>query len=148
MRFRHLQFGMLIILVVFCLVMNWLTSTRQTVQEIHDKSQVVIERSHEKCPPCELFFRKLAESGEDGKLVQEVKVQQRGEPKSGTSFMYDWATATLLRTCDYLKYLFGAEQVVVRFRDTRWKVRTKRRFFYYAYLSRNPPLNRVLRTVD
>ena len=108
MRFRHLQFVMLMAMVILCLVMNWIASTRQKLPENHDIPAVLIERSQEKCPPCELFFRKLEATGEDGKLVQEVKVQQRGEPKSGTSFMYDWATATLLRTCDYLKYLFGA----------------------------------------
>lgn len=115
MRFRHIQLGMLLVLVILCLAMNWMASTRQNLPQTHDMPAVVVERSHEKCPPCELFFRKLESTGRNGKLVQEVKVQQRGEPKSGTSFMYDWATATLLRTCDYLKYLFGANKKRGRF---------------------------------
>ena len=108
MTLRQAQLASMAVLLILCVLVNWRVSTRQKVAENHDIPAVLIERSQEKCPPCELFFRKLEATGEDGKLVQEVKVQQRGEPKSGTSFMYDWATATLLRTCDYLNYLFGA----------------------------------------
>lgn len=59
------------------------------------------------CPPCELLFSKLQSGGRDGKLIQHVKVQERGEPKSGTGFMYFWATATFIRTCRYLQGLYG-----------------------------------------
>ena len=63
--------------------------------------------TEEGCPPCELFFRKLEQQGENGKLSQVVKVQERGEPKSGTGFMFDWATGALIQTCRYLQGLFG-----------------------------------------
>lgn len=113
MRFRHLLLMMLMVLVILCLDMNWIVTTRQRLPTLHDMPAVEIQHNHEnKCPPCELFFRKLESTGENGKLVQDVKVQERGEPKSGTSFMYDWATGTLIRTCDYMQYLFGAETVV------------------------------------
>lgn len=59
------------------------------------------------CPPCELFFRKLEENKETGKLTQVVTVQERGEPKSGTGLMLDWATGALDHTCLYLQLLYG-----------------------------------------
>lgn len=61
------------------------------------------------CPPCELFFRNLEEAHEDGngKLSQVVRVQERGEPKSGTGFMFDWAMGTVVHTCNYMKGLYG-----------------------------------------
>ena len=118
MRRHCLQIFFLVVLVVLCLGMNWIASSRgpQTAKHNTRSYEIIREmpvaRSQsgvgwEKCPPCELFFRKLESSATSGKLVQDVKVQQRGEPKSGTSFMYDWATATLIRTCDYLNQLFG-----------------------------------------
>ena len=64
------------------------------------------------CPPCELFFTKLEDTGGNGKLSQFVAVQERGEPKSGTGFMYFWAIATFIKTCDYLKGLYGEETCV------------------------------------
>lgn len=65
------------------------------------------EPTEERCPPCELFFRKLEGTGDNGKLTQVVRVQERGEPKSGTGFMFDWATGALMRTCNYLQRLYG-----------------------------------------
>ncbi|CAM9534929.1 unnamed protein product, partial [Ectocarpus sp. 12 AP-2014] len=41
------------------------------------------------CLPCEGLFKNLEETP-DGKLVQKSQLQLRGEPKSGTGFMYDW----------------------------------------------------------
>lgn len=65
------------------------------------------ERREDLCPPCELLFRKLERNTESGKLAQVVRVQERGEPKSGTSLMLDWATGALDRTCIYLQQLYG-----------------------------------------
>lgn len=65
------------------------------------------EPREELCPPCELFFRKLERNKESGKLTQAVRVQERGEPKSGTSLMLDWATGALDQTCIYLQQLYG-----------------------------------------
>ena len=59
------------------------------------------------CPPCELLFRKLQPTKKDGKLAQVIRVQERGEPKSGTGMMFDWATGSLMHACDYLKHFFG-----------------------------------------
>lgn len=65
------------------------------------------EETSEACPPCEIFFRKLEKNERNGKLSQVVRVQERGEPKSGTGFMFDWATGALMRTCNYLQRLYG-----------------------------------------
>ena len=59
------------------------------------------------CPPCEFFFRKLERNKETGKLTQAVRVQERGEPKSGTGLMLDWATGALDHACIYLQRLYG-----------------------------------------
>lgn len=59
------------------------------------------------CPPCELLFSKLEPAGKNGKLTQHIRVQERGEPKSGTAVMYEWASGTLVWTCHYLQQLFG-----------------------------------------
>ena len=59
------------------------------------------------CPPCDFLFSKLEPSENGGKLVQNVKIQERGEPKSGTGFMFSWAGGTLVRTCRYLQSAFG-----------------------------------------
>lgn len=37
----------------------------------------------------------------------QVKVSERGEPKSGTGFMFEWAGGALIHACDYLTELFG-----------------------------------------
>lgn len=65
------------------------------------------DTSGEMCPPCEVFFRKLEKSGSAGKLVQTIRVQERGEPKSGTGVLYTWGAEALLRTCDYLQEIYG-----------------------------------------
>lgn len=64
--------------------------------------------SHD-CPAhCQSLFGKL----EDGQIgsrgrVQHVEVQERGEPKSGTGFMYEWATGALGHSCVYLQRAYG-----------------------------------------
>lgn len=74
---------------------HWTVSTSEDIKE--------------PCPPCELLFSKLEKTGRHGKLSQDIRVQERGEPKSGTGFMYFWASATFIHTCDYLRDLFGEE---------------------------------------
>lgn len=64
------------------------------------------------CPPCNLFFTRL-ELGEDGSRVQHVEVQERGEPRSGTGSMFDWAGESIIHTCNYLKQLFGEESCTI-----------------------------------
>lgn len=51
----------------------------------------------EGCLPCEGLFSKL-EAGPNGRLSQVVEIQQRGEPKSGTTLMWAWARKTLAET--------------------------------------------------
>lgn len=58
------------------------------------------------CPPCDILFSKL-ETDSSGRRVQVVEVQERGEPKSGTSFMFEWAGGLLIHACEYLKKNFG-----------------------------------------
>lgn len=103
MRLAPLQRSMVTVLLISCFAVYGVSSWQQTYR-ISEKGPV-----QEVCPPCELLFSKLNNVGGSGKLTQEVKVQVRGEPKSGTGFMYFWATATLLRTCRYLQDLFGEE---------------------------------------
>lgn len=70
-------------------------------------SAVEQEPAEEWCPPCDFFFRRLEENEETGKLSQIVSVQERGEPKSGTGLMMDWATGALDHTCVYLQHQYG-----------------------------------------
>lgn len=39
--------------------------------------------------------------------MQDIKMVERGEPKSGTTFMFEWGRAALERTCEYLKHTYG-----------------------------------------
>lgn len=69
------------------------------------------------CPPCDLLFGKLegngpspsmsSPGGGDGRRIQHVEVEERGEPKSGTGFMFEWAMSALSHTCRYLESAFG-----------------------------------------
>lgn len=61
----------------------------------------------EPCTPCDVLFSKLERTGTDGKLSQDIRVQERGEPKSGTGLAFFWASAALMNACDYLKDQFG-----------------------------------------
>ncbi|CAM9643384.1 unnamed protein product [Scytosiphon promiscuus] len=58
------------------------------------------------CPPCESLFSK-AKTTMDGKRIQNVEIQLRGEPKSGTTMMYAWAVGILARTCEHLQATYG-----------------------------------------
>ncbi|CAN0124123.1 unnamed protein product [Scytosiphon promiscuus] len=62
----------------------------------------------EECPPCEDLFLKL-EAGADGRLSQVIEMQERGEPKSGTSMMGLWAREALQSACDFLQSTYGRE---------------------------------------
>lgn len=60
------------------------------------------------CRPCASIFGKLEVSPDGGgKMFQHVDIQERGEPKSGTGFMYEWATASLAQSCIYLQRAYG-----------------------------------------
>ena len=67
--------------------------------------------TEEACPPCELLFSKLerTEKKKGNLLSQHIRVQERGEPKSGTGVAYFWATAGLIHACHYLQEHFGKE---------------------------------------
>lgn len=67
-----------------------------------DLSGMILEGG---CPPCSEVFKRLKESR--GRHFQDVKVEERGEPKSGTAFMLEWAGGALDHTCNYLNALFG-----------------------------------------
>lgn len=101
------QRAMATVLLVSCLAGNGVSSAPYKLRGNKKRN------AGEMCPPCELLFSKLEKGGEHGKLTQDVMVQERGEPKSGTGFMYFWATATLIRTCGYLDELFGEETLVL-----------------------------------
>lgn len=67
-----------------------------------------------------MIFSKLNSSAGGGKGVQHVKVQERGQPKSGTSFSMEWAAETLYHACDYLNGLYrkGSCQISLDIRSS------------------------------
>lgn len=61
----------------------------------------------EPCPEkCSALFGKL-ETTPFGEQVQDIVINQRGEPKSGTSFMFEWGQGSLIHACDFLQSLYG-----------------------------------------
>lgn len=90
-------------LLISFLAVNGVSSAR-TNQRVATTGHI-----EEACPPCELLFAKLERTGRNGKLAQDITVQERGEPKSGTGLLYFWASAALRHTCAYLQQLFGEE---------------------------------------
>ena len=60
------------------------------------------------CPAdCDALFSKLV-AGPDGRgKVQNVEVQVRGEPKSGTGMMAEWSWGALANVCLYLQKVYG-----------------------------------------
>lgn len=63
--------------------------------------------TEEPCTPCDVLFSKLEKTRTDGKLTQDLRVQERGEPKSGTGMAFSWASAALMHACGYLNDEFG-----------------------------------------
>lgn len=89
--------------LILFLAVHWVSSSRISPRVAK------LEHIAEACLPCELIFGKLERTGRNGKLVQDVRVQERGEPKSGTGLMYFWASAALRHACAYLQGMFGEE---------------------------------------
>lgn len=59
---------------------------------------------------CDLYFSKLEmplSSGGNGS--QYVELSERGEPKSGTGFAFEWGTGALVHACKHLREYFGEE---------------------------------------
>lgn len=66
--------------------------------------------SAQDCPKkCDLLFGRLESGTDEGGQFQVVGVQERGEPKSGTTFMYEWGAVALNKSCVYLQRLYGLE---------------------------------------
>lgn len=62
------------------------------------------------CPSnCGLLFGRLKNGTEGTGKFQHVEVQERGEPKSGTTFMYEWGSGALAHSCAYLQRAYGRE---------------------------------------
>ena len=97
--------------MILCIALIWCISVMiaASLPFLHVE-KVKDEIADETCPPCELLFRRLERPGKEGKMIQDVKVQLRGEPMSGTGMPRDWATGALGHICDYLKRLFGEER--------------------------------------
>lgn len=73
------------------------------------------------CLPCESLFGRLevdASRPGDLRRVQHVEVMQRGEPKSGTGGMFEWATGSLYHVCQHLNQHYGRESCSVEW--GRW----------------------------
>lgn len=95
---------------------NWYIALNRAFSSANSQHHIDMQtrelNQYETCPPCDSLFLKLENTGQRGKMSQVVRVQERGEPKSGTGMMFDWATASLLRTCEYLQDNFGEETEV------------------------------------
>lgn len=89
-RRRHLT--MLVLLGLVSTMVWWMPVRKRTIY----------------CPPCDALFSRL-KTDESGRRVQYVNMQERGEPKCGTKFMFDWAHGALLRTCDVLDGWYGGQ---------------------------------------
>ncbi|CAN0050340.1 unnamed protein product [Ascophyllum nodosum] len=71
-----------------------------------------------KCPlRCEDLFGKL-EDGPSGK-TQSVRLQVRGEPKSGTGMIAEWSWGALAHKCLYLQRLYGLQSCRVVWKNDR-----------------------------
>ena len=92
---------------------------------------VVKQETTEWCPPCENFFRKLEKDEGQAKLTQVVRVQERGEPKSGTSILFDWSTGALVATCEHLKRFYGETTYRMHFGTAAGRAMNN---FYIIYL--------------
>lgn len=70
--------------------------------------------SSEGCPEkCSSLFVRL-DSPSPGNRVQNVIVSQRGEAKSGTSFMFEWSQGALKKICNFLEELYGRRSCVAQ----------------------------------
>lgn len=65
-------------------------------------------KSSTECIPCDVLFSELR-STDSGRRVQEVQMQLRGEPKSGTGFIHQWASGMLYHACEFLQRSFGKD---------------------------------------
>eukprot|EP00752_Nemacystus_decipiens_P008641 g7715.t1 len=87
-------------------------STAVTVQDgIHGPEE---QLESLRCIPCDAMFRKVEET-QRGTKVQNVNVQIRGEPKSGTTFMYEWAANALMVACGHIESMYGVGTCTVGF---------------------------------
>ncbi|CAN0161921.1 unnamed protein product [Ascophyllum nodosum] len=69
------------------------------------------------CPTnCEDLFSKL-QDGPDGRKTQSVRLQVRGEPKSGTGMTQEWSWGALAHSCLYLQRLYGRESCRILWRN-------------------------------
>lgn len=65
-----------------------------------------------RCPPCDLIF---AGSQPSTGAFRHLDIKVRGEPKSGTGFMLEWAASALFHARDYLRDTFGEGSCGVHF---------------------------------
>lgn len=72
------------------------------------------------CVACEELFIQL-DYLPNGSRIQNVEMQVRGEPKSGTSFMFKWACHALATACQYLRSLFGHDSCRIEEADVLGK---------------------------
>lgn len=73
---------------------------------------LVTGQEEQACKPCEPLFSQVSVMP-DGSRVQNVEVQVRGEPKSGTSFMFKWAGQALETACEYLNLFYGKTSCLI-----------------------------------
>lgn len=79
--------------------------------EVSQRFSEDVQSSPTQCPPCAPLFSKLRVY--NGRHVQNIKLMERGEPKSGTGFMFEGAGGALIHTCNYLNAAFGAHSCSV-----------------------------------
>lgn len=87
-------------------------SAKLLVPTTSSNIEVVVRGDQEApCPPCEMFFTKLdvpLSSGETN-YSQDLKLIERGEPKSGTGYAFEWGVGSLLHACNHLQQFFGED---------------------------------------
>ncbi|CAM9151152.1 unnamed protein product [Ectocarpus sp. 8 AP-2014] len=92
------------------------------------------------CLPCEMLFARLEEAP-DGKLHQSSQIELRGEPKSGTTFSWSWASGILRHTCERLQDMYGFETCRMEYMsDKHTHRRTLMRMVFEPGLARSDEL--------
>lgn len=65
------------------------------------------------CPSGKLLFAEFDRSSHGMDRSRHIVMLERGELKSGTGFMFDWAANSLFHACEYLKEVFGEDNYIL-----------------------------------
>lgn len=88
------------------LLMLAASSLRATSTSPTSQLERFLATESDECPTCDALFTQIRVSA-DGQRIQDTVLQVRGEPKSGTTFMFAWVRAMLKFTCFRFNHAFG-----------------------------------------